>query len=47
LIAQGLWRRYLMITPRYLPLIASQTLGLRDFPVYMDGNEAKRRPCPG
>jgi hypothetical protein len=42
-----LWRRYLTITPRYLPLIASQALGLRDFPVHTDVQEADRRPCPG
>ncbi|HTU59558.1 MAG TPA: WecB/TagA/CpsF family glycosyltransferase, partial [Polyangiales bacterium] len=42
-----LWRRYLTVTPRYLPLIASQTLGLRTFPVYSDVKDAEQRPCPG
>jgi UDP-N-acetyl-D-mannosaminuronic acid transferase (WecB/TagA/CpsF family) len=42
-----LWRRYLTVTPRYLPLIASQSLGLRDFPVHRDVNDAEHRPCPG
>jgi N-acetylglucosaminyldiphosphoundecaprenol N-acetyl-beta-D-mannosaminyltransferase len=42
-----LWRRYLTITPRYLPLIASQTLGLREFPVHSELKEAESRPCPG
>lgn len=42
-----LWRRYLTITPRYLPLIASQALGLRRFPVRTDVREAEARPCPG
>jgi N-acetylglucosaminyldiphosphoundecaprenol N-acetyl-beta-D-mannosaminyltransferase len=42
-----LWRRYLTITPRYLPLIAQQTLGLRSFPIHTDVREAETRPCPG
>lgn len=42
-----LWRRYLTITPRYLPLIATQALGLRAFPVQTDLHEADERPCPG
>jgi N-acetylglucosaminyldiphosphoundecaprenol N-acetyl-beta-D-mannosaminyltransferase len=42
-----LWRRYLTVTPRYLPLIASQSLGLRDFPVHRDVNDVEHRPCPG
>ena len=42
-----LWRRYLTITPRYLPLIATQALGLRDYPVRTDLREADTRPCPG
>jgi exopolysaccharide biosynthesis WecB/TagA/CpsF family protein len=42
-----LWRRYLTVTPRYLPLIASQALGLRAFPVRTDLHEADARPCPG
>jgi exopolysaccharide biosynthesis WecB/TagA/CpsF family protein len=42
-----LWRRYLTITPRYLPLIASQALGLRTFHAYADLQEAERRSCPG
>jgi N-acetylglucosaminyldiphosphoundecaprenol N-acetyl-beta-D-mannosaminyltransferase len=44
---QRLWRRYLTITPRYLPLIASQALGLRDFPEYTELREAESRACPG
>lgn len=42
-----LWRRYLTITPRYLPLIASQSLGLHTFPAHTDLTEAEGRPCPG
>jgi N-acetylglucosaminyldiphosphoundecaprenol N-acetyl-beta-D-mannosaminyltransferase len=42
-----LWRRYLTITPRYLPLIALQALGLREFPSPLDTSEADTRPCPG
>jgi len=42
-----LWRRYLTITPRYLPLIATQALGLRAFPVHTDLHAADERPCPG
>lgn len=42
-----LWRRYLTITPRYLPLIASQTLGLHKFRAHSDLTEAETRPCPG
>jgi N-acetylglucosaminyldiphosphoundecaprenol N-acetyl-beta-D-mannosaminyltransferase len=42
-----LWRRYLTITPRYLPLIAAQALGLRRFPQPFDLHEASKRPCPG
>jgi N-acetylglucosaminyldiphosphoundecaprenol N-acetyl-beta-D-mannosaminyltransferase len=42
-----LWRRYLTITPRYLPLIATQALGLRRFPQPVDLREASQRPCPG
>jgi exopolysaccharide biosynthesis WecB/TagA/CpsF family protein len=42
-----LWRRYLTITPRYLPLIAKQTLGLRTFPIHTDLQEAASRACPG
>lgn len=42
-----LWRRYLTITPRYLPLIASQALGARNFPLRRDLTGASERPCPG
>ena len=42
-----LWRRYLTVTPRYLPLIACQALGLRAFPVRTDLYDADERPCPG
>ena len=42
-----LWRRYLTITPRYLPLIATQALGLRAFPQPTDLHDADARPCPG
>jgi N-acetylglucosaminyldiphosphoundecaprenol N-acetyl-beta-D-mannosaminyltransferase len=42
-----LWRRYLTITPRYLPLIAVQALGLREFPQPLDTRDADARPCPG
>jgi N-acetylglucosaminyldiphosphoundecaprenol N-acetyl-beta-D-mannosaminyltransferase len=42
-----LWRRYLTMTPRYLPLILSQTLGLRRFPQRTELGDAAERPCPG
>jgi exopolysaccharide biosynthesis WecB/TagA/CpsF family protein len=42
-----LWRRYLTITPRYLPLIAVQAVGLREYARRTDLSEADRRPCPG
>ena len=42
-----LWRRYLTVTPRYLPLIASQALGFRQFALTTDIAEACQRPCPG
>ena len=42
-----LWRRYLTETPRYLPLIGRQALGLRDFPQALDLSAARDRPCPG
>lgn len=42
-----LWRRYLFQTPRYLPHIAAQALGLRDYPVAVDLGGADDRPCPG
>lgn len=42
-----LWRRYLTLTPRYLPLIATQVLGLRTFSAHVDLHEADERPCPG
>ena len=31
----------------YLPLIAQQSLGLRNFPMHTDLREAAARPCPG
>jgi N-acetylglucosaminyldiphosphoundecaprenol N-acetyl-beta-D-mannosaminyltransferase len=42
-----LWRRYLTVTPRYLPLIASQALGARSFPLQRDLTGASERACPG
>jgi N-acetylglucosaminyldiphosphoundecaprenol N-acetyl-beta-D-mannosaminyltransferase len=42
-----LWRRYLTVTPRYLPLIASQALGFRQFAPITDLQSAHERPCPG
>jgi exopolysaccharide biosynthesis WecB/TagA/CpsF family protein len=42
-----LWRRYLTETPRYLPLIGSQALGLRRYPQPRDLSAARERPCPG
>ena len=40
-------RRYLWMTPRYLPLIAAQALGLRRFDPRTDLDDARRRECPG
>ncbi len=31
-----LWRRYLLLNPWYLTLVAAQRAGLRDFPVRQD-----------
>ena len=42
-----LWRRYLTVTPRYLPLIACQALKLRTFPQATRLDDAEQRPCPG
>ncbi len=42
-----LWRRYVLLTPRYLPLIAAQALGLKHFDRHTDLAEAERRECPG
>jgi exopolysaccharide biosynthesis WecB/TagA/CpsF family protein len=42
-----LWRRYLLTTPRYLPLVAAQALRLRQFPEPTDLDGAGDRPCPG
>jgi N-acetylglucosaminyldiphosphoundecaprenol N-acetyl-beta-D-mannosaminyltransferase len=42
-----LWRRYVLLTPRYLPLIAAQALGLKTFPRATDLNAAEGRECPG
>jgi exopolysaccharide biosynthesis WecB/TagA/CpsF family protein len=44
---ERLWRRYLLLTPQYLPLITAQALGLRRFPHHTDLTDAARRPCPG
>ncbi|HEY6881880.1 MAG TPA: WecB/TagA/CpsF family glycosyltransferase [Polyangiales bacterium] len=40
-------RRYLLVTPQYLPLIASQALGLQKYPVVCDLGDAANAPCPG
>lgn len=42
-----LWRRYIFLTPRYIPLITAQALGIYDFPRHTDLREAKTRACPG
>jgi len=42
-----LWRRYLLLTPRYIPLIAAQALGVLPFPHHTDLDEATTRACPG
>ena len=42
-----LWRRYLVLTPRYLPHIAAQALGIREYPAPTDLAGADDRPCPG
>jgi len=42
-----LWRRYLLLTPQYVPLIAAQALGLRRFAHHVDLSEALGRDCPG
>ncbi len=42
-----LWRRYVLLTPRYVPLLAAQALGLRRFPPTRDLREARTRACPG
>ena len=31
-----LWRRYLVVTPRFIPLVLMQVLGLRKYPVIAD-----------
>jgi N-acetylglucosaminyldiphosphoundecaprenol N-acetyl-beta-D-mannosaminyltransferase len=41
-----LWRRYVLVTPRYLPLIALQACGFR-FPAPSELRGAYERPCPG
>jgi exopolysaccharide biosynthesis WecB/TagA/CpsF family protein len=41
-----LWRRYVLQTPRYLPMIARQALG-HEFSQPSDLSEASRRSCPG
>jgi exopolysaccharide biosynthesis WecB/TagA/CpsF family protein len=40
-------RRYLLITPRYLPLIGLQALHARTFACPTDLSGARTRPCPG
>jgi UDP-N-acetyl-D-mannosaminuronic acid transferase (WecB/TagA/CpsF family) len=42
-----LWRRYLLLTPRYVPLIAAQALGLHRFAHHTDLQDAVTRKCPG
>lgn len=42
-----LWRRYVLLTPQYVPLIAAQALGLRHFAEATDIAEARNRECPG
>lgn len=42
-----LWRRYLLLTPRYLPLITAQSLGVVRFTRKTDLREARTRGCPG
>ena len=42
-----LWRRYLVVSPQYLPLITAQALGLREFSLETDLAEARTRNCPG
>ncbi|HEX2678451.1 MAG TPA: WecB/TagA/CpsF family glycosyltransferase [Polyangiales bacterium] len=42
-----LWRRYLLITPQYVPLIAAQALGLREFPEAAHPDPGANRECPG
>jgi N-acetylglucosaminyldiphosphoundecaprenol N-acetyl-beta-D-mannosaminyltransferase len=42
-----LWRRYVLLTPRYIPLIAMQALGLRKYARATDLREAITRACPG
>jgi exopolysaccharide biosynthesis WecB/TagA/CpsF family protein len=40
-------RRYLVVTPQYLPLIAAQAIGLNAFPAPTDLRDAESVPCPG
>jgi N-acetylglucosaminyldiphosphoundecaprenol N-acetyl-beta-D-mannosaminyltransferase len=42
-----LWRRYVLLTPRYVPLIVAQALGVKRFPHHTDLRDAQRRDCPG
>jgi exopolysaccharide biosynthesis WecB/TagA/CpsF family protein len=42
-----LWRRYLLITPRYLPLVAAQALSLVHFDEPRALEAAEERECPG
>lgn len=42
-----LWRRYVLLTPRYLPLITLQALGAYRFPHHTDLGQALVRACPG
>jgi len=41
-----LWRRYVLLTPRYIPLIAAQALG-HQFTHHTALDDADSRPCPG
>lgn len=42
-----LWKRYLWLTPRYIPLITAQALGVSRFTPADDLSAARDRPCPG
>lgn len=42
-----LWRRYLLVTPRYLPLVAAQAAGIKHYTLTTDLHDAEQRPCPG
>ena len=38
-----LWRRYLVVTPRFIPLVLLQILGLRRYPLYADDGPVSAR----